>query len=73
MELVVVELDAGAELDATECAEVADAELVGDTDLVSVHSKRMEHGRDGRHESGRERHTARVGRGGTSGVRPTSW
>jgi hypothetical protein len=33
MKLVVVELNTGAELDATECAEVAGAKLVGGTDL----------------------------------------
>jgi hypothetical protein len=34
MELVVVELDASTELDATKYAEVADAELVGDVAYI---------------------------------------
>jgi hypothetical protein len=37
MELVVVKLNTGAELDATECVEVAGAELVGSMDLGSGH------------------------------------
>ena len=35
MELVLVELDTGAELDVTECAKIAGAELGGGTDLGS--------------------------------------
>ena len=35
MELVLVELDAGAELNATEYADVVSAELIGGTDLDS--------------------------------------
>jgi hypothetical protein len=35
MELVVIELDTSAELDATKCAEVTSAELVSATDLNS--------------------------------------
>jgi hypothetical protein len=42
MELVVVELNAGLELDAMEYAEVAGAELDSGTDLGSGHSRRME-------------------------------
>ena len=39
-ELVLVELDAGAELDATECAKVVgDVELGGGTDLSTGHSR----------------------------------
>ena len=49
--LVDAELDASAELDATECAEVADAELVGSTNLGNGRGKRIERGRKGRHES----------------------
>jgi hypothetical protein len=41
MELVLVELDASAKLDATEWAVV-----VGGTYLNSVYGRRMEHGRD---------------------------
>jgi hypothetical protein len=37
MELVLVDLDAGAELDATECVEVISAKLFGGTDLGSGH------------------------------------
>ena len=51
MELVLVELDAGTELDATECSEVTDAELVGGTDLNSGCGRRIECGRDERRES----------------------
>jgi hypothetical protein len=46
-----VELDAGAELNATECSEVADAELNGGTDHGSGHGRRMERDRDGRRKS----------------------
>jgi hypothetical protein len=45
MEVVVVELDTDAELDAIECAE-----LVGGTDLGSGRSRWMERSRDGRRE-----------------------
>jgi hypothetical protein len=45
-----MELDAGAELDATECSEVADAKIVGGTDLSSGRGRRMEYDRDGRRE-----------------------
>jgi hypothetical protein len=47
-----MELDAGAELDATECMEAVGGDLVGGTDLVSGHGRRMECGHDGRRESG---------------------
>jgi hypothetical protein len=40
MELVVVEVNTRAELDATECVEVAGAELVGGMDLGSGHNGR---------------------------------
>jgi hypothetical protein len=50
MELVLVELEAGAELDVTECAEVAGAKIVGCTDLSSSSGRRMERGRGGRRE-----------------------
>ena len=53
MELIVVELDVGAELDATERAEVASVELIGSTNLNSGRDRHMECGRDGRRESGR--------------------
>jgi hypothetical protein len=42
MELVVVELNAGLELDAMEYAEVVGAELDSGTDLGSGRSRRME-------------------------------
>jgi hypothetical protein len=42
MELILVELDAGAELDATECSEVVGAKLGGGTDLGSGCGRRME-------------------------------
>ena len=54
MELVVVELDTNAELDATEYAEVVGTEVIGGTNLgngrgtTGVWSQR---GRDGRRES----------------------
>jgi hypothetical protein len=50
MELVLVELNTGAELDATESAEVAGAKIVGYMDLGSGRGKRMERGRNGRRE-----------------------
>jgi hypothetical protein len=50
MELVVVELDISAELDATECAEIAGAKLIGGTDLGSGRGRWMERNRDGRRE-----------------------
>jgi hypothetical protein len=46
MELVLVELDAGTELDATECVEVVDAELVSGTNIGSGRGRRIERGRD---------------------------
>jgi hypothetical protein len=71
MELILVELDAGTEyVDATECAEVTGAELIGDTDLSNGRGRRMERGRDGRHESGRW--AGGAGRGGAGRVCPTS-
>ena len=48
-----MELDAGTELDATECLEVADAVLIGGTSLGNGRGRRMERGHDGRHKSGR--------------------
>ena len=45
-----MELDTGAELDATECAEVAGAELISVTNLDSGRDRWMEHSRDGRRE-----------------------
>jgi len=48
-----VELDAGVELDATECSKVADAQLVYGSNLGSGRGRRMERGRDERRESGR--------------------
>jgi hypothetical protein len=48
MELVLVELDAIAELDSTEYSEAAGAELVGGTNLNSGRGRRMERDRDGR-------------------------
>jgi hypothetical protein len=47
MELIVVEIDTGAELDATECAEVAGAELVAGIDLGSGRGRWMERSHDG--------------------------
>jgi hypothetical protein len=44
MELVAVELNTRAELDATECVEVAGAELVGGMDLGSGHGGRCDYG-----------------------------
>jgi hypothetical protein len=52
MELALVELDTGVELDVTECAEVVGAELVGGGDLGSGRGRQMGHAHDGRHESG---------------------
>jgi hypothetical protein len=51
MELVLVELDAGAELDATECLEVADAEPINDMDLDCGRDRRMERSRNRRYKS----------------------
>jgi hypothetical protein len=51
MELVLMELDVGAELDGTECAKVVDVELVGGMDLGSGRDRQMEHERNGRRES----------------------
>jgi hypothetical protein len=50
MELVVVERDTGMELDATECVEVAGAELGGGTDLSSGRGRWMERIHDRRRE-----------------------
>jgi hypothetical protein len=50
MKHVIVEFDTGAELDATECAEVVGAELVGGTDRGSDHGRWMERNRDERCE-----------------------
>ena len=75
MELVVVELDACAELDATEHAEVASAELIGGMDLGSGSDRRMERGRDGRHEFQQGRHAVRAGVAlvcGANGIRRAS-
>jgi hypothetical protein len=47
------ELDGGTKLDAIEYAEVASAELIGDTNLGSGCGRRMECGIDGRRESRR--------------------
>jgi hypothetical protein len=52
MELAIVELDTGAKLDATECAEVAGVELVGGTNLDGGRGTWMERGRNGRHKYG---------------------
>jgi hypothetical protein len=52
MELVLVKLDTGAKLDATECLKGTGAELDSGTDLSSGRSKRMEHSHDRRRESG---------------------
>jgi hypothetical protein len=61
MELVVVELDAGTEPDATEYTEVAGVELVGGIDFGSGRGRRMEHGRGERRESGQRRHWGHAG------------
>jgi len=61
MELVLVELDAIAEFDATECLEVVGAELIGGMDLDSGRGRRMECGRDGGCESGRRRRHGQAG------------
>ena len=53
-----MELDAGAELDATECSEVASAELGGGTDLGSGRGRWMECSCNGRHESERREGSA---------------
>jgi len=50
MELVLVELDTGAELDVTECAKIAGAELGGGTDLGSGCGRWMGRSRDRRRE-----------------------
>ena len=47
-----MELDTGMELDATEYAEVAGAELGGGTDLGSGRGRWMERSCDGRREYG---------------------
>jgi hypothetical protein len=64
-ELILVELDVGAKLDATKCSKVADAELGDGTGLGSGYDRWMEHGHDGRRES-------RRWVGGTGRARPTS-
>jgi hypothetical protein len=51
MELVVVELNAGAELDATECMEVTGVEHVGAMDLGRGCGIWMEYGHDGKRKS----------------------
>jgi hypothetical protein len=48
----LVKLDAGAKLDATECAEIIGAELVGGTNHGSGRGRQLERGRYGRRESG---------------------
>jgi hypothetical protein len=53
IELVVVELDIGVELDATECTEVAGTKLVDNTDLCNGHGGWMERNRNGRRKYGR--------------------
>jgi hypothetical protein len=50
LELIVVELDIGTELEATECAVVTGAALVGGTDLGSGRGRWMESNCNGRHE-----------------------
>jgi hypothetical protein len=65
IELVIVALDAGAELDATKCMEVASVEHIGNTNLGSGRDMWMECGRDGKRESGQGRVT-------WAGVAPTS-
>jgi hypothetical protein len=60
-----VELNTGADLDATKCSEVTGAELGGSTDLGSGRGRRMERDRYGRRDSGWQA-------GGTGGVVPAS-
>jgi hypothetical protein len=73
IELVDVKLDAIAELDATEYAEVTGTELVCSTDLGSGRGRRMESGCDGRRKSGQGKapasriHPARAGVQSASG------
>jgi hypothetical protein len=55
MDLVVVELNAVAELDTTEYVEVAGAELIGGMDLISGRGRQMER------ESWPGRHAAQAG------------
>jgi hypothetical protein len=50
MELIVVELDTGAEFNSTECAEVASAELVSGTNFDSSCCRWMERSHNGRRE-----------------------
>jgi hypothetical protein len=64
MELAIVELDTGAEFDATECAEVDGVELVGGTNLGGGRGMWMERGRDRRHKYGAR--GARLGGGSAS-------
>jgi hypothetical protein len=65
-----MELHAGTELDSMECSEVAGAKLVCGMNLGSGRGRRMEPGRDGRHESGRR--AGAVSTSGAGGVRPAS-
>jgi hypothetical protein len=65
-----MELHAGTELDSMECSEVAGAKLVCVMNLGSGRGRRMEPGRDGRHESGRR--AGAVSTSGAGGVRPAS-
>ena len=70
--MIDAELDAGAKLDATE---VASAELIGGMDLGSGSDRRMERGRDGRHEFQQGRHAAWAGVAlacGANGIRCAS-
>jgi hypothetical protein len=64
----------GAELDATECVEVAGVEHIGGTDLDSGRDMWMERGRDEKHESRQGRVVwAGVASASSVGeVRPTS-
>jgi hypothetical protein len=63
-----MELNAGVELDATECAEVIGAELVSGMDVGSGRGRQMEHGRDRRRESRRRASGASAGGGGSAGI-----
>jgi hypothetical protein len=71
MKLIVVELNTSAELDDTECAEVASAELIDDTDHSSGHGRWMERSHDGRREyerghAAQERRRRRAARAGAA-------
>jgi hypothetical protein len=50
MEFIVVDFDAGTELDDMGCTEVVSAELVGGTDLGSGRNRWMKRSCDGRQE-----------------------